>query len=396
MDGLCYDVEKGGESMKDHRIAGPLLRLLRLQRNWSQETLCHGICTVSYLSKIEQGKVEANRQLLADLFDRLGVTWQESPEMEALRDALYEGIFSWDEALIRQKIAELDEKWEQMTVGPCYADFIVVRAYHHRKPEWVPKELEPLLDVRQRALLALLRDRHEEAYRIYPCPLTAICIGEEALLKGKYMLSMEYFYLAYDMAAREGYAYMMLFAQHCMAASCSDMGNLEAMYRHSRIAERLARALGADDTLKVIRYNIAATRVEYGDYEGGYAYFSAMEEPDAMALHKLAVCCEALGRREEAMAALQRAEGMESEVTLKNEICALVRYRLEHQDYLHDPAYGELLLRTYEQIAKELSSGFARFHLPRVTEWLTANRQYRKAFEILNDFPENRTPDGFT
>ena len=49
MDGLCYDVEKGGESMKDHRIAGPLLRLLRLQRNWSQETLCHGICTVSYI-----------------------------------------------------------------------------------------------------------------------------------------------------------------------------------------------------------------------------------------------------------------------------------------------------------------------------------------------------------
>ena len=61
--------------MKDRRFVGPLLRLLRLQRNWSQETLCHGICAVSYLSKIEQGKVEANEQLVTDLFERLDITW---------------------------------------------------------------------------------------------------------------------------------------------------------------------------------------------------------------------------------------------------------------------------------------------------------------------------------
>ncbi len=380
--------------MKDRRFVGPLLRLLRLQRNWSQETLCHGICTVSYLSKIEQGKVEANEQLLVDLFDRLNVTWQESPEIETLRDDLYEGILSGDGNFTQQKMKVLEENWDQMVVGPCYADFVVICAFHYRKPEMVPKELEALLDVRQRALLALLRDRHDEAYRMYPCALTAICIGEEALLKGNYTLSLEYFQLAYDMAAREGYAPMMLFAQHCMAASCSDMGNMEAMYHHSRIAERLARVLNADDVLKVIHYNIAATKAEYGDYEGAYAYFSALEEPDALALHKLAVCCEALGRKEEALAALKRAEDMESDVILKNEMCGLVRYRLEHQEYLHDPSYGEILLHTYERIEKELSSGFARFHLRWVTEWLTANRQYRKAFEVLERFPENRISGG--
>ena len=108
-----------------------------------------------------------------------------------------------------------------------------------------------------------------------------------------------------------------------------------------------------------------------------------------MALHKLAVCCEELGKKEEALAALSRAESLESYVMLKNEMCALVRYRLEHPDYLHDASYGEILLDTYNRIEKELSSGFARFHLRWVTEWLTANRQYRKAFEILQHFPQN-------
>lgn len=88
--------------MKDQRFAGPLLRLLRLQRNWSQETLCHGICTVSYLSKIEQGKVDANTQLLSELFSRLNVTWQDSPEMETLRNDLLEGVFSGDRNYIQQ------------------------------------------------------------------------------------------------------------------------------------------------------------------------------------------------------------------------------------------------------------------------------------------------------
>lgn len=376
--------------MKEQRIAGPLIRLQRLQHNWSQETLCHGICAVSYLSKIEQGKVEANEQLLAELFDRLGVVWKESAEINHLRDELYEGIFSWNDKFISQKMKLLEEKWDQLSIGPCYVDFAVIRAFHYRKPEWVSKELEPLLEPRQRALLAILRDQNEDAYQVYPCPLTALCIGEEAFHKGNYTLALEYSQMAYDQAAREGYAHLMMFSQHFMAASYSDMGNLDAMYRHSQIAVRLGYALGEDDVVNVIHYNIAATKAEYGDYDGAYAYFSTLEKPDVPALHKLAVCCEALGKKEEALDALNRAENLESEFPLKEEICGLVRYRLEHPDYLHDLTYGDLLMSTYKKIYKELPSGFARFHLRWVTEWLTANRQYRKAFEILQSFPQNK------
>ena len=382
--------------MRYQRFAGPLLRLLRLQRNWSQDTLCHGICTVSYLSKIEQGKVEANEQLLSDLFDRLEVSWQESSEMTALRDELYEGIFSADHEYTARKLEALEQNWDRLAIGPCYADFVVIRAFHHVQPELVPKELIPLLEPRQQALLALLHDQQELAHRVYPCALTAHSIGEEALVKGNYTLAFEYFQLAYDLAARDGYAHLMMYAQHCMAACCSDMGNFDAMYRHSKLASRLGRVLGASELLKVIDYNIAATKAEYGDYENAYAYFSALEEPDVLALHKLAVCCEALGKKDDALAALKQAEKMESDIALKNEMCALVRYRLEHPDYLHDPAYGEMILNTYERIEKELSSGFARFHLRWVTQWLTSNRQYRKAFEILQRFPQNRISAEFS
>ena len=38
------------------QLCGFLLRRERVRRGWSQDGLCRGICAVSYLSKIEQGK----------------------------------------------------------------------------------------------------------------------------------------------------------------------------------------------------------------------------------------------------------------------------------------------------------------------------------------------------
>ena len=55
---------------------GLLLRKGRLEKDWSQEGLCKGICAVSYLSKIEQGKVEPSPEIMKLLFVRLGLAWQ--------------------------------------------------------------------------------------------------------------------------------------------------------------------------------------------------------------------------------------------------------------------------------------------------------------------------------
>ena len=60
-------------------LQGLLIRQRRLERNWSQSGLCQGICAVSYLSKIEQGRAEGSREILDLLFARLGIAWREDP-----------------------------------------------------------------------------------------------------------------------------------------------------------------------------------------------------------------------------------------------------------------------------------------------------------------------------
>ena len=55
----------------------------RVRRNWSQAGLCKGICTVSYLSKIESGSAEPSEEILRLLLARLNLETNRDVEREA-------------------------------------------------------------------------------------------------------------------------------------------------------------------------------------------------------------------------------------------------------------------------------------------------------------------------
>ena len=197
---------------------------------------------------------------------------------------------------------------------------------------------------------------------------------------------------AYDLAGREGAVRLMLEAKLFLGNAYCNRQDLTNMERHYRVGRRLAEDLQDESALRAIGYNTASAWIETGRYEEAYAWFSGQEQPTLMALHKLAICCEKTGRREEALRALTRAEAMdidEIDRALALRLLRLVRYRLEHPDYLTRNEYGTLLLDSFDRLRNELPLGYALFHLPWVLEWYKANRQYKKACELLEAyFPE--------
>ena len=352
-------------------IAGLLIRRERLARAWSQEGLCRGICGTSYLSKIEQGKAAASEEILALLLARLGLSWtnDEDGALRARTEACMEALFSGDASTFDAAFARLRAQESTLLCSPCAADYLLLRAFSCKKDgERHPLDTEfvPFLDQRQLALQRVLEGRHEEAALLYPAAVIRLWQGAHLYARGRYAAATEALRAAYDAAAAEGYAHIMM--------SC-----------------RVVLALGDQDILSTIRYNEAATKIECGDFAAAYAYFAALEEPDAMSLHKLAVCCEALGRRDEALAALARAEAMlpEDEAHAP-ERQMLVRYRVETPDYLRDERYGTLLTDCFALLRRERGAGYARFHLKWMLEWYKANRRYREACALLEDFPAEK------
>ena len=78
------------------KLQGIIIRRRRQELNWSQTTLCAGICAVSHLSKIEQGKAEGSPEVLRLLLQRLGVEWRDDPDfcLEASRQVIFVAVVS--------------------------------------------------------------------------------------------------------------------------------------------------------------------------------------------------------------------------------------------------------------------------------------------------------------
>ncbi|NJP40440.1 helix-turn-helix transcriptional regulator [Oscillospiraceae bacterium HV4-5-C5C] len=67
------------EPRPDFVEVGQLLRSRRRKAGWSQQELCRGICTPSYLSKIETGRCQPAPELMQALFSRLHLRLESGP-----------------------------------------------------------------------------------------------------------------------------------------------------------------------------------------------------------------------------------------------------------------------------------------------------------------------------
>lgn len=382
----------------DKKVTGFIIRRERMRRDWSQDGLCRGICAASYLSKIEQGRVEASEDILRLLYERLELPWYGGegalPALSECIDELYELAYSGEFELLSEKISALAPEKAALLQSPAAPDITVLEAaanWRGGTDAGVDAGMEQYLSPRGLALLRLMQDRDAEAAAICPSALCSYWAGVAQYESGRsYTAAVENLQRAYSLAAGEGRARLMMLSRAYIGNCYCNQLNVENMEAHYTVAERLATALHDAGMLASIRYNRAATALETGDYESAYRYFSALEEPTAMALHKLAICCEKLGRRDEAFSALNRAAAVEDThmpAGLAEEMLSLVRCRLENPDYLHDADYGAALLDCFERCRRELPIGYAGFHLPWLLEWYTANRQYKLAYELMNEFP---------
>ncbi len=371
-----------------------LIRYKRLERNWSQEGLCEGICAVSYLSKIEQGKADPNPEMLRALMDRLEIVWYEQYAKEAheLIETIWESIIS--NIPCTELMEKLEANWEHYFNGPEMLNCLLMKRMcqsEEVEPDELLSAFEDQMDVRQRTWHLLSQRREEEALRLMPIAFLYLTSGEAAYAAGNFTQAAERLLHCCALAAEEGRARVLMTARAMLGGCYSTLRDYEAMNRHYAVAMRLARDLNDHAMQETLEYNIAATDLSLGKYEKAYAYFASIQEPYALALHKTAICLEKMGRREDALQMLDRVKDVpvdrDSTVVSPNpkwmdRMCALVRYRLTHPNYLRDEYYGRMLLNTYHDIQREMPSGFVLFHRPWVEEWYVANRQYKQAYEL--------------
>lgn len=374
--------------------AGFLIRQKRLEKGWSQEGLCRGVCAVSYLSKIEQGKADGSDEIVGELMRRLGCGWfnDENDRARAAEavECGYEAMMSLDTDALR-KAVEKAKSDPLFLNGPYALDFLLQMAAAESDPKPLDDRLSPCFDARQAAVQAYLAGDYSTAYKLYPCALFLYAQGANAYERGGAMEAVTLLERAYSEASAEGRVFLMMECCLLIGNCYSNSKNIPAMLKHYGVGKRLAKALRHENALSVIDYNIASTRLECGEALEAYNYFSKLDSPDALCLHKLAIACEKMGKYAEAAAAIERAESVRDSCKIDSDTVGLmldvVKYRITHTDYIHDENYGTLLTECFERCSAKLHAGYAAFHLPWMLEWLKENRRYKQAAELLESFP---------
>ncbi len=364
-----------------------MIRKTRLEKNWSQDGLCKDICTASYLSKIEQGKAHPSDDVIRLLFERLGIRWNGQERGSDTVETAYDLLFSSEIDLLREHMEK--DAFRQLENSPCGLDWLLLTHYTGRLAP-LDADLELLMEPRQLALQRILQERWDDALRLYPCSYTYYAAGSTCYSSGDFARAVEYIHKANALAAEDGYAWLMLLCRMVLGACYANLQDLDSMERHYTAARRLARSLGDAESLQVIDYNIAASCIEAGRYEKAMGYLETQRNStDRMTLHKLAVCCEKLGRKEEALEALRRAESLpdSSPEQMDSSICRTVWLRLTEPDYLNSQLYGESLLHTFALCRKHAPVGYCLFHMPWMIEWYEHRRQYKQVASLLMEFP---------
>lgn len=387
----------------DPGLLGAVIRLERLEKNFSQEGLCSGICTVGYLSKLEQGKAAASEDVLLPLLRRLGIDYTTDPallqqlgsEVERLYTQLLSGQLSahadpWPVDLTAQRTRYL--------ASPYLLDYLLWEGWQTQALSPRLQALAAWLDARQQPLyllqrLLFLQDAAaaDALLRLSPPPFYLFEVGCWHYRQGRQPQAVALLRKGYDQAAQGGEAFLMLLCAAFLGNCYTETGPYALAEQHYGVALKLAAFLGVEDVWKPdLQYNLGATCLMEGRVRQALALLEGCDNQSALCWHKRAIACERSGRLPQARAALDAAQAAagHDEMTgpVLDAMLALVDYRLRHPDYLKEPAYERLLTDTVALLRREAASGFVRFHVPYLVQLYESQRRYKDACALYAEF----------
>ncbi len=423
-------------------IAGRLLKYQRLKQGLKQEYVCYGLCTVSHLSKIENGKVNATSELIHQLFKKLEITFYDEEKFIEKYSTLIEDGF---QAIIYNRhpmevTDQLLKVHDKLMCSPLFIDYLnykTLSIYHKYSEDVMPEnerlevlnnitlvlQLENVINQTQRGWLYFLLaisdidvDTINDNLTI-PLKSKEDCfIWAHAMLQLSIVLlsrmSFHYYYGSYDMAisvADEAVHYALkegnapaLARINFMIGNCySARGMIEEMLPHYERAYQFFVDLKNIEIQIGINYNLGATYLENNQYDQAEFYLKKCLTYDEISQSFLFSVYEKLtllyGNTKQvekakncliqAEAAFTKLEGISEEISMvHNYRIKLAKMRLT-ENYLNNEEYANVVTSLCGQLKDNTIYpwGYFNFYKRYLYELYCHNRQYKKALVLMNE-----------
>lgn len=398
-------------------LIGRMLKIDREKLGWSQENVTDKICSVSQLSKIENGKVSADNDLVIRLFHNMGIHFtidsdllhSETEKMEAIFRAIQYGrdpkelLTQWNESESILKNSVLRLEW------------YLLQAYQYHDKESMKQILDELalyedvMNSMQKSYylyfvsIFLINEKNDylkvdEALAIaflhYPLSLFSTERDISAYVHGDYDHCITILQEAKEQAVEEGNMRILAKIYVFYGNVYSNRGQLERAIHYYQKAKEIDYDLRDHDQIAVLYYNIGASYLEMKDYSNALvalneaAFYQDSNHFFSKFLlhHKLSIAWIGLENRKKAEEHLGIASDELEKSSNPSELKKVYDSMLDIVErmlggpYLKDQGFIQQLEDLLIEVEKRLSHGFYIFHALILIEAYLQTRQYKKAY----------------
>lgn len=395
-------------------MPGLLIRRERMRQNMSQQALCEGICTPSYLSKIENGTARCSDEMIGLLLDALAIHYETDPGLLDAFDRAFEAACA---EIVRDQCPQAGEDLAALCGRLLYSPRAVDAALLAclLKGEAISEADIGALDVfrsaydeRQTLLYALaqvLLHRHARRHDLaIACllplkktgqPVVYGQLAQSYFLAGAYREAVEHGVEGYRLFAMRGEVAAMLSLSMLISSSCSNAMDFASAQHWYGVCRTINHRLRDEATTCYLYYNEGATCLMNGRYEQGLRclldgeavsarYFSRYPSMLNLYYQKLAFAWILTGHPQEAEGALAHIRTDEMEESVRASL-ALLRYMQGTPDYARRKVYCTLLEACLEAAGQE-TRGRLEFYGQFLLDAYKSTRQYKKAVRLMEQY----------
>ena len=377
---------------------GKLIKFERIKQNMSQKSLCHGICSNTYLSKIELSQISTSEEILALLVDALGYKYNEGniEQFKELNDTvwdLYFNNFHVDYDFNEQERLMLDDLYlssvsEEVLLLSALVDLLNQRDIDQSYFDIIDEKLLESSHLYKHLIILCLNNKENVFTNLslinYQDDRGYITYykASASFIKGNYFDSLKYSKLAYAMFSDQGKINWMISSSFYEGGSYSNLNNFESFVKvNKRIISLNSSHYYVDkDINNMLDYNLGATYLMMKDYDLAIEHLLKSFNEDSyyrnLNLEKLSF---AYLFKSDFIGAKDHIDKLEGDVSYD-----VIKYLLDSQNNIRSKDYVNLLESTYNKIVEE-HHGRSILYKQLLMEAYKVNYMYPRALKLYED-----------
>lgn len=402
-------------------IEGVLIRYHRERLGMTQEEVALDICVPSYLSKIEGGTTNADRELIHLIFKRLNVEYRDDATFieqgnKLLNSFLRELEYFGDRKSIFKKI-EKEEK--SFLNSPLLIKYLEVKALNEVNLSLYMEKIgssAPILATfiesmsdEELALYYIIKACYEhkdelisESYfkksQIYKKSSYGYILWMyEYYINGSYGKILELYNIAINQAFDEGNVMAMMHINLLVANSHASVGDIQRMLPYYERCKNLLMLTNDRFYNFIINRNLMIAYGMTKEYEKAieqYKLAIKYRPNDEERFHMELIISELYFNKRDIKKAIEhfnKAQFLADTILineLEHEQMELVKIKLNDRDYLNNKRYLEILENIVFIKSKDRQKSFYYAYVSELETLYCYLRQYKKAYQLTKNIPE--------